>query len=111
MKTLVYLSFILALASACSKKVDAPSAAPAPVAVVSVSGDQLCTGSLKKFVTFKDPDSVRVNSVEPNDKVPGRFYLSVSAKNSYGGYGDAVTCTCGTANGAVTDMHCDGVSG
>lgn len=75
-----------------------------------LSGDQLCSRDLKQFVQFKDPDSVRINSVVPNEQRPGRYTMSVSAKNSYGGYGDPSTCSCGTdvPAGRVTDLYCGG---
>jgi hypothetical protein len=79
-------------------------------AEVKLTGDQLCSRDLKQFVQFKDPDSVRINSVKPNEQRPGRYWMSVSAKNSYGGYGDPTTCSCGTdaSAGRVTDLYCDG---
>lgn len=93
-----------------------PKAGPAaPVVSAAPSaptpGAELCRAALKTMVSFNDPDSVRINSVEPNEARPGRYRMYVSAKNAMGGYGDPIACTCGTGNGAVTDMHCDSASG
>ncbi len=102
MKTaLIVVALLLA---GCSKT---PSA-PATLSAAAPSGDQLCRAALKTFVTFKDPDSVKINSVTPNDQRPGRYLMSVSAKNSMGGYGDPIACTCGAPADTVTDLHCDG---
>lgn len=75
-----------------------------------LTGDQLCERDLQKFVTFRDPESVKINSIEPNPDRPGRYFLSVSAKNGVGGYNMPVNCTCGTdvSKALTTDMHCDG---
>lgn len=108
MKTaLLPLVFCTVLFAGCSKAPTGVSA-PATVAVAEVPGDLLCRAELKTFVKFNDPESVRINSVAPNPDRPGRFLMSVSAKNAMGGYGNLVNCTCGTAKQAVTDMHCDG---
>ena len=101
------LAFIAALVvgvvyiSQSGARAHAAAAAPA-------DGGALCKRDITSFVAFKDPASVRVNSVVPNPQRPGRFEMSVSAKNSFGGYGDPITCACGAPNGAVTDIHCDG---
>lgn len=80
-------------------------------AVAPVDGAQMCQRDLTSFVSFKDPQSVRVNYIKPNPNREGRYEMSVSAKNSFGGYADATLCTCGTKAGAVTDLHCDSPSG
>lgn len=85
--------------------------AAAPPASAGLTGGEMCVRDLTRFVQFKDPASVRINSVEPNLQRPGRYFLSVSGKNSFGGYADPVTCTCGTAVDRVTDLHCDSPTG
>jgi hypothetical protein len=107
MKTLILLVFCT-VAVGCSEHHPAAVSAPAQVAA---SGESLCRANLTKLVAFKDPASVRINSVTPNPDRAGRFFMSVSAKNSFGGYGDAITCTCGTDVGVTLDMHCDSPSG
>lgn len=114
MNKLLLLAIVAAVAG-CSKS---PTQAAAPVASTSVSeakltGGELCRRDLKIFVRFNDPNSVRIHSVEANAQRPGRYMMSVSAKNAMGGYGEPTTCTCGTdaAKGVVTDLHCDTAGG
>lgn len=90
----------------------APAVAAAS-ASTSLTGEQLCRKDLVAMVQFRDPASVRINSVQPNPDRAGRYFLSVSAKNAYGGYGAPFTCSCGTdvSAGVTLDMHCDSTSG
>ena len=88
-----------------------PSLFAKPAAVAALSGEQICSRDLKQHVQFKDPDSVRVNSIQPNG-VNGTnehlYMMSVSAKNSYGGYGDPMRCSCSAdlTTGRVTYLFC-----
>lgn len=86
----------------------APAVESQPSAVAALSGEQICSRDLKQHVQFNDPDSVRINSVTPNDLRPGRYWMSVSAKNAYGGYGDPLSCSCGvdTTSAKALDIHC-----
>lgn len=102
MKTMLPLVISVALLAGCSK---APSTGF--LSAAAPSGEELCRRDLKTFVKFNDPDSVRINSVTSNTERPGRYMMSVSAKNAMGGYGDPVACTCGAPADKVTDLHCD----
>lgn len=107
MRTVIVVLVAGLYLSACSKPSTDTVTAPTPL---PLTGAQLCTRDLTKFVQFKDPSSVLVNSVEPNDQRPGRYWMSVSAKNGFGGYNAPTMCSCGsdTTTGVVTDLHCDG---
>ena len=73
--------------------------------------DHVCAKSLKAFVAFKDPDSVKIESVTRTprwelievgaQKVAVKvFYLWVNAKNSYGGYTGAKMYSCYVSEGS-----------
>lgn len=83
------------------------AAAPEPV---KVSGGQICIRDLTQHVQFKDPASVRTNSVQPDEVNANLYRMSVSAKNSYGGYGDPMRCSCAVdpVAGLVTYLYCAG---
>lgn len=100
MKILIILISALVLA-ACKQT-------PPPVA--QLTGDQICVRDLKSHVVFKDPDSVRVNKVSAGDEKASFYNMSVSAKNSYGGYGDSITCSCTpkVATDEVIYLYCEG---
>ncbi len=102
MKSIVTLALITLLAAGCSK-------GPARQTVVqgaASSADQACSRDFKTFIQFNDPDSARVNSIEPT-RNPNNFIVSVSAKNAMGGYGAPVMCICATKDAAVESMTCD----
>ena len=77
--------------------VPAPAAAESPADPVVVEGAKAaCISKLKSDVAFKDPDSVRIGTVERQNlgevSFDGKRHLvraysmQVNARNSYGGY-------------------------
>ncbi len=95
MKSIFALTMLAALTASCSKS-------QAAVA----TGEQACTRDLKRFVTFNDPDSARVNSIVPNDRA-GNYDMSVSVKNAMGGYGAPVFCTWATERAELVRITCN----
>lgn len=100
MKTMIALALlaplaVFALLSGCSKGSTTAVESPAPAKVAAAaSGEQLCRRDLTVHVKFKDPDSVRINSIKASGHTVEHYDMSVSAKNSYGGYGDPMECSC-----------------
>lgn len=77
---------------------------------IPLTGEQLCERDLKKFVIFKNPDNMQINSVEPNAMREGRYWISVSAKNNSGGYNIPINCSCSVnaKTATVSGIQCKG---
>jgi hypothetical protein len=61
----------------------------------TLTSADICRRDLLDHVTFKDPESVRIRSVAPESThTAGHHRMSVSAKNSFGGYGTPLACDC-----------------
>lgn len=80
----------------------------APTAQV-FSAEAQCRHALVNHQAFKDPGSVIVRDIWISPKEPNHVMLTVSAKNSFGGFGNKVTCDCIAESGSPTvkAMHCE----
>lgn len=110
--TAILLTLLTAIGIATASSIFKPrNVSLHPVAALDMTliGAELCARNLKVFVTFPDPDSVKIHSIEPNQDRPGRYFLSVSANTSAGGDNSTMRCNCETdlSKGKVTDMYCD----
>jgi hypothetical protein len=110
--TVVLLALLTAIGVAAAGTIFKPlNVSQPPVAALDMQliGAELCARNLKVFVTFSDPDSVKIHRIEPNQERPGRYFLSVSANTSVGRDNRTMRCHCETdlSKGKVTDMHCD----
>jgi len=95
MKNVFTLAILATLVAACSKAPqDAGAARVQTVSTVATSGEQLCQRDIAKHVQFKDPDSIRINSIKASGHTVEHYDMLVSAKNSYGGYGAPMQCQC-----------------
>ena len=113
MKTLLTVLCCATLASACSK---APTAAKAETVAQVVDplvvGEKLCRRDIAKHVQFRDPESVRINSIAAGNlmKAGQHYTMSVSAKNGFGGYANPTECSCvaDVPNDRLEYMFCPG---
>lgn len=105
-KTTMLLALLIAAGTIACKPVEPTAAIAATTA--KLSGADLCRRDLKSFITFRDPDSVKINSVVQDDELKDFFKMSVSAKNGFGGYANPTPCSCtaDVATGKVTYLFC-----